>query len=147
MTHLSSTFKLTATSLAVTLMLAACGGGDAEPPPDLIPPTVAITDSVDAAVATGDVTFTFPFSESVGSSFVADDVTVAGGSKGCMQCGNNTVSGYGATACSSDCVYRSVHDPVSSVLEVWGPGTCMLMALCKKNQSARRFQAFFPFLS
>ena len=70
---------------------------------------------------------------------------VAGGSKGCMQCGNNTVSGYGATACSSDCVYRSVHDPVSSVLEVWGPGTCMLIALCKKNQSARRFQAFFPF--
>jgi|GEM_PF-1119641 len=49
---------------------------------DTIPPTVAITDNVPGALATGDVTFTFSFSEDVGTSFTADDVTVTGGTKG-----------------------------------------------------------------
>lgn len=78
----------TATALAAALMLAACGGGDAEAPPtptppaDTTPPTVIITDNVSEATATGDVTFTFTFSESVGTSFTADDVVVTGGTKG-----------------------------------------------------------------
>ncbi len=50
--------------------------------PDTTPPTVAITDNVAAATATGPVTFTFTFSEAVGASFTADDITVTGGTKG-----------------------------------------------------------------
>ncbi len=46
------------------------------------PPTVAITDNVAATTATGDVTFTFTFSEDIGSSFAAEDVVVTGGTKG-----------------------------------------------------------------
>jgi hypothetical protein len=82
---------LAACMLAASLMLSACGGGDAEspptrapspPPPDTTAPTVSITDSESAASATGPVTFTFSFSEDVGSSFTTDDVTVTGGTKG-----------------------------------------------------------------
>ena len=50
--------------------------------PDTTAPTVAITDNVTAATATGDVTFTFTFSEDVRTSFTADDIVVAGGTKG-----------------------------------------------------------------
>ena len=50
--------------------------------PDKTPPTVTITDDVAGATATGDVTFTFTFSEDVGSSFTTDDVAVTGGAKG-----------------------------------------------------------------
>ena len=50
--------------------------------PDNTPPTVAITDDVAAATATGDVTFTFTFSEDVGTSFTTDDIVVNGGTKG-----------------------------------------------------------------
>jgi hypothetical protein len=82
MTPHRSQFTLSATALAASLMLAACGGGDAEPPADIVPPTLAISDNVAAATATGDVTFTFTFNETVGSSFTADDVAVSGGTKG-----------------------------------------------------------------
>ncbi|MDP2007775.1 MAG: Ig-like domain-containing protein, partial [Rubrivivax sp.] len=77
----SSPFTLAAGALAVSLLLAACGGGDASGPPDTTAPTVAITDNVDGT-ATGAVTFTFTFSEDVGTSFTAEDVTVAGGTAG-----------------------------------------------------------------
>ena len=66
---------LTACALAATLFLAACGGGTVV---DTTPPTVAITS---AAGTGGAVTFTFAFSEDVGVSFTADDVTVTGGTK------------------------------------------------------------------
>ncbi|MDP4300860.1 Ig-like domain-containing protein [Leptothrix discophora] len=72
-------------TLAAACLLAACGGGDASPPAgatDTTPPTVAITDNVAAASASGDVTFTFTFSEGVGSTFSANDISVAGGTKG-----------------------------------------------------------------
>ncbi len=49
--------------------------------PDTVAPTVAITDNVAAATATGDVTYTFSFSEGVGTSFAADDIVVAVGTK------------------------------------------------------------------
>jgi hypothetical protein len=83
--------------LAATLATAAlsgCGGGDAEAPPppvgstppnagpDTTPPTVTIASNVSAPTATGPVTFTFVFSEDVGTSFEAADVTVAGGTAG-----------------------------------------------------------------
>jgi hypothetical protein len=50
--------------------------------PDVTPPTVTITDDTGGSTATGDVTFTFTFSEDVGTSFTADDVTLTGGTKG-----------------------------------------------------------------
>ena len=52
------------------------------PVPDTTPPTVAITDNVPGDTATGDVTFTFTFSEDVGTSFTTDDIGLAGGTKG-----------------------------------------------------------------
>ena len=51
------------------------------PSDDATAPTVAITDNVDGATATGKVTFTFTFSEDV-CSFTADDIAVTGGSRG-----------------------------------------------------------------
>nr|WP_307836507.1 MULTISPECIES: Ig-like domain-containing protein [unclassified Cryobacterium] len=51
------------------------------PSDDATPPTVAITDNVEGATATGKVTFTFTFSEDV-CSFTADDIAVTGGSRG-----------------------------------------------------------------
>ena len=44
-------------------------------------PTLAITDDINAAIATGDVTFSFGFSEPV-NGFTASDITVSGGTKG-----------------------------------------------------------------
>ncbi len=100
MTHPSKHFPLAALSLACTL-LAGCGGGDAEAPPsaavnaggtsqpagpDTVAPTmVSIANNVSADPATGAVTFTFVFSEDVGVSFTADDVTVTGGTKGAFE--------------------------------------------------------------
>ncbi len=81
----------TAAALAVAALVAACGGGEAEPPADTVPPTVAITDDVSAAVAGGTVTFTFTFSEDVGSSFVAEDVLVTGGTAGALTKVSDTV--------------------------------------------------------
>ena len=92
---------LTALALAVsTLVLAACGGGDAEAPPasvvtpsDTTAPVLTITDNVATATATGDVTFTFAFNEDVGTSFTVDDITVVGGTKGTF----TRTGGTGAT--------------------------------------------------
>ena len=84
---------LLATALAAAA-LSGCGGGDAEAPPppvgsvppnagpDTTPPTVTIASNVSAPTATGPVTFTFVFSEDVGTSFEAADVTVTGGTAG-----------------------------------------------------------------
>ncbi len=74
-------YTLSALSVASAVILAACGGGDATPPPETQPPTINVVSSV-PGTATGAVTFTFTFSEDVGSSFTADDVTVSNGSKG-----------------------------------------------------------------
>jgi beta-glucanase (GH16 family) len=49
---------------------------------DTTPPTVTITDNVEAYVATGDVKFDFAFSEDVGTSFTSDDIVLSGGTKG-----------------------------------------------------------------
>ena len=82
MTPISRSFALSATALAASLMLAACGGSDADPPADLTPPTATVADSEAGAGAGGDVTFTFSFSESVGSSFAVTDIVVTGGTPG-----------------------------------------------------------------
>jgi hypothetical protein len=84
----------------LTCLLAACGGGDGDPPPanpgsvvEAVTPVVTITNNVPAEVATGAVTFTFSFNRDVGTTFTADDVTVTGGTKGAF----TRVSGTSAT--------------------------------------------------
>ena len=100
-------FAQTASALAATLLVAACGGGDATPPsgssvinagttapvPDTRVPTVTIFDDTPAATATGPVTFTFVFNKDVGASFTASDVVVTGGTAGAF----TKVSGTQAT--------------------------------------------------
>jgi hypothetical protein len=102
MRPLFQSMSMTACALAVSLMLSACGGGDAGP--EKIAPTLLITDSVAGATATGPVTFTFTFSESVGTSFTADDITVTGGTKGAFAGSGNqytlVVTPTAATAAS-----------------------------------------------
>jgi hypothetical protein len=64
------------------MLLAACGSSSDPIPGDTTGPTVAITDNVPGATATGNVIFTFTFSEDVGTSFALSDVTLTGGTKG-----------------------------------------------------------------
>ena len=71
--------QMTAIALATALLVAACGGGDATPPAESIPPTVNVTS---ASGAGGAVTFTFTLSEDVGTSFTTDIISVTNGSKG-----------------------------------------------------------------
>ncbi len=86
-------FNLSASALAACVVISACGGGAAEPPTNNTPPvvvvpgdttapTVSITSNAGVATATGPVTFTFTFSEDVGTSFTLADITVAGGTAG-----------------------------------------------------------------
>jgi hypothetical protein len=79
MKQLTKQFALSASALAAALLITACGGGASTD--DTTAPTVTITDSVADTTATGNVTFTFTFSESVGASFTVDDITVTGGVK------------------------------------------------------------------
>jgi len=51
---------------------------------DVTPPTLTITDNVATDPATGVVTFSFSFSEDVGSSFTAGDISVSGGTAGTL---------------------------------------------------------------
>lgn len=73
-------FRPSVCALAVAALVAACGGGDSGPPPDTLAPTVSISSNASGTVKS-DVTYTFTFSEDVGTSFTADDVTVTGGTK------------------------------------------------------------------
>lgn len=93
MTRRSNPFTVAACALAATWLVAACGGGEATAP-DTLAPAVVITSSVGAgSTATGDVTFTFAFSEDVGTSFTAEDIVVSGGTAGAF----TRVSGTQAT--------------------------------------------------
>ncbi len=74
------------------LLLAACGGSSSPDPGDLTAPTMVITDNVPGATASGNVTFTFTFSEDIGASFSAGDVTLTGGTKGTFTKVSGTVS-------------------------------------------------------
>jgi hypothetical protein len=80
MQHPSKPFALSACALAVSLLVAACGGeGSYDAPAESVRPTLVIEDNIPGATARASVTFTFTFSESVGSSFTMSDVTVEGG--------------------------------------------------------------------
>ena len=85
MTQPSKRFALSACALAASLVVAACGGGGGDAPAeDTAAPTLVIDDHITAALARGAVTFTFTFSESVGTSFTAADIVVAGGAPGAL---------------------------------------------------------------
>ncbi|GAA5178996.1 hypothetical protein GCM10025771_19710 [Niveibacterium umoris] len=90
-------FALSALSLALSAILTGCGGSDSPAvttaAKDTTPPSVTISSSASGQVAKGDVTFTFTFSEDVGTSFTADDIVVTGGSVGAF----TRVSGTSAT--------------------------------------------------
>ncbi len=92
MQHRPTSFALLAVALAATVLVSACGGGDAGAP-DAVPPTVTITSSAAGTTATAAVTFTFDFSEDVGTSFSAEDIVVSGGAAGAF----TRVSGTQAT--------------------------------------------------
>jgi Bacterial Ig-like domain len=81
MTFLKTSRWLPALVLFTTLLVSACGGGDASPPAESVGPTVNIASDA-LGTATGPVTFRITFSEDVGSSFTADDVAVTSGTKG-----------------------------------------------------------------
>ena len=63
-------------ALWLAMLMAACGGGDG-----VTPPTVQISSNV-TGTATGPVSFTFSFSDDVGSSFTPASVAVSNGSAG-----------------------------------------------------------------
>lgn len=87
-------FAIAGTALAVSALLSACGGGgDATAPggSDTTPPTVTITDDISANTATGNVTFTFTFSEAV-TGFDSSNVVVTNGTKGTFNMANNGLS-------------------------------------------------------
>jgi hypothetical protein len=88
MAQRSRTFAKSAIALAVCGLVAACGGGESVEDPRVAPdgaaPTLIIEDNVAGARATGAVTFTFTFSESVGATFTIGDVNVSGGSAGSL---------------------------------------------------------------
>ena len=79
MTRIPQSFRLLAVALAASVLVAACGGGDPLAPADTVAPTLAISSSAAGSTATGAITFTFTFSEDVGTSFTSEDVVVTGG--------------------------------------------------------------------
>jgi Bacterial Ig-like domain len=62
----------------LTLLIAACGGGT-DGKVDTVPPTVVISHNAGSTTATGPITFSFMFSEDVGSSFAAESILATGG--------------------------------------------------------------------
>jgi beta-glucanase (GH16 family) len=78
------------------LLLVNCGGGGDNGggggTTDTTAPTMVITDNVSAANASGDVTFTFTFSEAVTTAFNAGSITVTGATKGAFARTSATVA-------------------------------------------------------
>jgi len=76
-------FQASIVALSVAVLISACGGGDATPPAETVAPTLNVASSA-SGIAAGPVSFTFTFSEDIGSSFTIDDVNVTGGTKGAL---------------------------------------------------------------
>lgn len=81
MTQRKTSYWLQALVLFTASILGGCGGSDDGPRVESIAPTVNIASEALGTVA-GPFTVRITFSEDVGSSFTADDVTVTSGSKG-----------------------------------------------------------------
>ena len=77
-------WRRAAAGVLAVVVLAACGGGDSKGTADTSAPTLAISHNVNSAMATGPITFTFAFSEDVGSSFTPEGILVSGGTAGVL---------------------------------------------------------------
>ena len=110
---------LTASALATSALLAACGGGDAGAPPDKTPPTVAISSNT-AGTAQGPVTFTFVFSEDVGTSFSANDVDAGAASKGAFTRFTGTVASLVVTPPANSSGSFTVRVPAGTFADAAG---------------------------
>jgi beta-glucanase (GH16 family) len=62
----------------LSLLLVACGGGS-DGKVDTLAPTVVISHNAGSTAVTGPITFSFMFSEDVGSSFAAESILATGG--------------------------------------------------------------------
>ena len=62
----------------LALLVGACGGGT-DGKVDTVPPTVMISHNAGSTTATGPITFSFTFSEDVGSTFAAEAILTTGG--------------------------------------------------------------------
>ena len=68
----------TANAGMLALLLVACGGGS-DGKVDTAPPTVVISHNAGSSTPTGPITFSFTFSEDVGSSFATESILTTGG--------------------------------------------------------------------
>lgn len=84
MRQLTKSFSLSACALAASMLISACGGGGAA---DSTAPTVAISAST---LNAGVITFSFVFSEDVGTSFSVEDLVISGGTAGVLSKTNGT---------------------------------------------------------
>ncbi len=126
---------LSASALALSLLLSACGGGDATPPAvaDTTPPAVTITDNV-PGVATGDVTFTFTASEPLlASSFTASDVVITGGTKGALTLVSPTVATLVVTPTPNAIGTITIDLPAGSVTDLAGNATTIAATQVKQD--------------
>jgi Bacterial Ig-like domain len=122
---------LLSTSLLVTAaLLAGCGsGGDATPPPaagtpapaiDTKAPTVVITNNLGTSVATGNITFTFTFSESIAAGFSANSINVVGGTKGTFTQVSDTVATLVVTPTANSAGNVQIDVPASKFADIAG---------------------------
>lgn len=81
----STSYKLSACALAASMLISACGGGAEST--DKVAPTVVISAS---ALSSGVMTFSFVFSEDVGTSFAVEDLLITGGTPGVLTKTNGT---------------------------------------------------------
>jgi beta-glucanase (GH16 family) len=84
----STAFLRRAGLACLAVIVAACGGGGGDAVPsaglaaDSVPPALTIASSAAGTSAGAAITFTFTWTEDVGSSFTADDVSLSGGTAG-----------------------------------------------------------------
>lgn len=117
MTRRPTSFALLAVALAASVLVTACGGGDAGAP-DTVAPTVTITSSAAGTTATAAVTFTFTFSEDVGTSFTAEDIVVSGGTAGAFTRTSGTVATLVVTPAASSTGNVSVSVAASKFTDI-----------------------------
>jgi len=108
------------------LLLVNCGGGGGGDngggggTTDTTAPTVVITDNVSAANASGDVTFTFTFSEAVTTAFNAGSINVTGATKGAFARTSATVATLVASPTPGSSGTINVTVPVGAFTDLAG---------------------------